>query len=79
MTSSRTIASPFNLLPVALTGALCALGFGPVFGGWPGYLAAGGGVLLGLVLAWISAGRWGVALTTAAGIIIDIAFVGVLA
>lgn len=79
MTSSRTIASPFNLLPVALTGALCALGFGPVFGGWPGYLAAGGGVLLGLVLAWISAGRWGVALTTAAGIIIYIAFVGVLA
>lgn len=79
MNSVRAIASPLNLLPIALLGALCALGFGPVFGGWPGYLAAGGGVVLGLGLAWGSARRWGTASTLAVGIVVYLLFVGVLA
>lgn len=80
MKTETTPAGPLNLIPIAITGALCTLAFGPVFGGAPGYLAAGGGVLLGLALAWLSAARkWGVAVTTTVGILAYLAVVGPLA
>lgn len=52
--------------------ALLAVGtasFGPVFAGRPGWLAAGGGAVIGLLVATLSAWRrWGASATVAAGI-----------
>ncbi len=69
-----------NLGVVAVLAGLCTLTFGPVFGGWPGYLAAGGGSLLGLGLAVLITWRgWGFISSLAATIVTYFLFVGVFA
>ena len=69
-----------NLIVVVLTGAVASASFGPVFGGWPGYWAAGGGLAVGLLVAVISAWRrWGVLNTVALGLAGYLGFVGVFA
>lgn len=69
-----------NLIVVALTGAVACVSFGPVFGGWPGYWAAGGGLLIGLIVAAVSAWRgWGVVNTAALGLVGYLLFVGLFA
>lgn len=45
-----TVGAVVDLAAVALLFAIAATAFGPVFDGSPGYLAAGGGVVLGLVV-----------------------------
>ena len=63
--------------------ALLAVGtasFGPVFAGRPGWLAAGGGAVIGLLVATLSAWRrWGASATVAAGIAAYLIFGGALA
>ncbi|MBC9955938.1 transglutaminase family protein [Yimella sp. cx-51] len=57
---------PADLVCFALLMGIGVLAFGPVFGGSPGYRAAGGGVLLGAGIALLSAWRrWSVLGTTA--------------
>ena len=69
-----------NLIVVVLTGAVASASFGPVFGGWPGYWAAGGGLAVGLLVAVISAWRrWGVLNTAALGLAGYLSFGGVFA
>lgn len=69
-----------DLVALAVLGASSAVSFGPVFGGTTGYLAAGGGVALGLGIGWASAWRkWGVATTAAVVLVAYLLFVGPLA
>ena len=75
-----TTAALANLGVVALAAALGTLTFGPVFGGGAGYWAAGGGAVLGLVIAWVSSWRgWGVVGTAGAVLAAFLLFVGVFA
>lgn len=77
---SQARLSVLDLAVIAVLAAVSTLAFGPVFGGLPGYLAAGGGALLGLAIAALSAWRrWGIAATTIVLILVYIVFVGVFA
>lgn len=70
----------FNLAAAAGLLALGVLSFGPIFSGAPGFRAAGGGALVGLLVAVVAAWRrWTVFLTVAASIIGYFAFGGVFA
>ncbi len=46
-----------DLVAVGLLAAAATLGFGPAFSGWPGYLAAGGGALLGMLIGVLASWR----------------------
>ena len=62
---------------VAVLAACATMTFGPVFGGTPGYLAAGGGALIGLGLGLLTAWRRiGTALTGALALVAYLVFVG---
>ena len=66
-----------NLIVVGSTGAVACASFGPVFGGWPGYWAAGGGLVVGLLVAVFTAWRrWGALNTTALGLASYLLLVG---
>nr|NLI48897.1 transglutaminase domain-containing protein [Propionibacterium sp.] len=69
-----------TLAAVALLLLPGVLAFGPVFGGPDGYLAAGGGVLLGLALGFLARWRrWALASTVAAAVGAYLLFGGALA
>lgn len=79
-TASEAQASALNTLAVALLFVPAILAFGPVFGGTEGYVAAGGGVLVGLALGWVSRHfRWALATTLAATVGSYLLFGGVFA
>ena len=69
-----------TLVAVALLLAPGVVAFGPVFGGIDGYLAAGGGAVLGLVLGFLARRfRWALASTAAAVVAAYLLFGGALA
>ncbi len=73
-------ATALDLAAVALLLLPGVLAFGPVFGGAAGYLAAGGGALLGLVLGYAARRwRWTPASTVAATVGTYLLFGGALA
>lgn len=68
------------LLAVAALFVPGVASFGPVFGGVDGYVAAGGGVALGLAIGWTSRRwRWSLAATTAVTVAAYLLFGGALA
>ena len=75
--SSRSLS---DLLVLTVLLAVGVVAFGPVFSGRPGWQAAGGGVIVGLLVATASAWRrWGPSATVAAGIAAYLVFGGALA
>lgn len=67
------------VLTIALFGAGVAA-FGPTFSGLPGWIAAGGGVLVGALVAALAARfRWGLLLTAAAALVAYLLFGAALA
>lgn len=66
-----------DVAAVVVLAACAIVAFGPVFGGAPGYLAAGGGALVGLGLALLTAWRRvGAAMTAAFALLAYLVFVG---
>lgn len=83
-TQERTALSGADVVTAFVAAALLLLpgvvSFGPVFGGAAGYLAAGGGVLIGLIIAFLAVrGRWAFATTLATVVGAYLLFGGVLA
>ncbi len=69
-----------DLLVLAVLMMVGVAAFGPVFAGRPGWQAAGGGLLIGLLVATVSAWRrWGASGTIAAGVAAYVFFGGVFA
>ena len=71
--TTRSALTPGWLLDVVAFGCLLVpgvIGFGPVFGGSRGYVAAGVGAALGLVIGFLGHRlRWGVLTTTAVALV----------
>lgn len=70
----------FDLSAAALLLLVGVLSFGPIFSGGPGFRAAGGGVVVGLLAALVAAWRrWSSTLTIAVSIVGYFAFGGIFA
>lgn len=73
-------AAAINAVAVLALFVPGVLSFGPVFGGAEGYIAAGGGVVLGVALGWLARRfRWPLATVVAATVVVYLLFGGALA
>ena len=73
-------AAAINAVAVLALFVPGVLSFGPVFGGAKGYIAAGGGVVLGVALGWLARRfRWPLATVVAATVVVYLLFGGALA